>query len=124
MEELAEGQIRRGTVRSVMDFGAFVDLGGVDGLLHVSEMSFRRGVQAERVREGRRRRRREGHQDRPRDRQAEPGLKQAMADPWLDAATKYAVGHADHRARDARSRASARSSKSRRASRGCCRSAR
>lgn len=42
MEELAEGQIRRGTVRSVMDFGAFVDLGGVDGLLHVSEMSFRR----------------------------------------------------------------------------------
>jgi ribosomal protein S1 len=42
MEELAEGQVRRGTVRSVMDFGAFVDLGGVDGLLHVSEMSFRR----------------------------------------------------------------------------------
>jgi small subunit ribosomal protein S1 len=42
LEELAEGQIRRGTVRSVMDFGAFVDLGGVDGLLHVSEMSFRR----------------------------------------------------------------------------------
>src|SRR2546421_2015409 len=43
MEELAEGQIRRGTVRSVMDFGAFVDLGGVDGLLHVSELSFKRG---------------------------------------------------------------------------------
>jgi small subunit ribosomal protein S1 len=42
MEELAEGQIRRGTVRSVLDFGAFIDLGGVDGLLHVSEMSFRR----------------------------------------------------------------------------------
>jgi small subunit ribosomal protein S1 len=43
MAELAEGQVRRGTVRSVMDFGAFVDLGGVDGLLHVSELSFRRG---------------------------------------------------------------------------------
>src|SRR2546423_1264141 len=43
MEELDEGQTRRGTVRNVMDFGAFVDLGGVDGLLHVSEMSFRRG---------------------------------------------------------------------------------
>src|SRR5687767_6817035 len=43
MEELAEGQMRRGTIRSVTDFGAFVDLGGVDGLLHVSEMSFRRG---------------------------------------------------------------------------------
>jgi ribosomal protein S1 len=40
--ELAEGQIREGIVRSVRDFGAFVDLGGVDGLLHVSEMSWSR----------------------------------------------------------------------------------
>src|SRR6266542_3912669 len=40
--ELAEGQIRTGIVRSVRDFGAFVDLGGVDGLLHVSEMSWQR----------------------------------------------------------------------------------
>jgi small subunit ribosomal protein S1 len=44
--ELAEGQIRTGIVRSVRDFGAFVDLGGVDGLLHVSEMSWRRGQDA------------------------------------------------------------------------------
>jgi small subunit ribosomal protein S1 len=41
-QELAEGQIREGIVRSVRDFGAFVDLGGVDGLLHVSEMSWSR----------------------------------------------------------------------------------
>ncbi len=41
-EELAEGQIRTGIVRSVRDFGAFVDLDGVDGLLHVSEMSWKR----------------------------------------------------------------------------------
>ena len=40
--ELAEGQVRQGVVRSVRDFGAFVDLGGVDGLLHVSEMSWKR----------------------------------------------------------------------------------
>src|SRR5262249_23886234 len=40
--ELAEGQVREGVVRSVRDFGAFVDLGGVDGLLHVSEMSWQR----------------------------------------------------------------------------------
>src|SRR5262245_17188806 len=40
--ELAEGQVREGIVRSVKDFGAFVDLGGVDGLLHVSEMSWSR----------------------------------------------------------------------------------
>ena len=42
LEELAPEQIRRGTVRAIMDFGAFIDLGGVDGLLHVSELSFRR----------------------------------------------------------------------------------
>jgi small subunit ribosomal protein S1 len=45
-QELAEGQIREGIVRSVKDFGAFVDLGGVDGLLHVSEMSWVRGQKA------------------------------------------------------------------------------
>src|SRR5439155_1977419 len=41
-QELAEGQVRSGVVRSVRDFGAFVDLGGVDGLVHVSEMSWSR----------------------------------------------------------------------------------
>jgi small subunit ribosomal protein S1 len=40
--QLDEGQVREGVVRSVRDFGAFVDLGGVDGLLHVSEMSWKR----------------------------------------------------------------------------------
>ncbi|MCA9176787.1 MAG: S1 RNA-binding domain-containing protein [Planctomycetales bacterium] len=40
IEELAVGQIREGTVRSVRDFGAFVDLGGVDGLIHVSQLSW------------------------------------------------------------------------------------
>ncbi|NDH06191.1 S1 RNA-binding domain-containing protein [bacterium] len=44
--ELNEGQVREGIVRSVMPFGAFVDLGGVDGLLHISEMSWSRAVDA------------------------------------------------------------------------------
>ena len=39
---LEEGQVRHGIVRSVKDFGAFVDLGGVDGLLHIAEMSWSR----------------------------------------------------------------------------------
>jgi ribosomal protein S1 len=39
---LAEGQIREGVVRSVRDFGAFVDIGGIDGLVHVSDMSWAR----------------------------------------------------------------------------------
>lgn len=40
MEELQEGDVRTGTVTSVADFGVFVDLGGVDGLIHVSELSW------------------------------------------------------------------------------------
>ena len=42
LAELAPGQIREGTVRSLRDFGAFVDIGGVDGLLHVSQISWDR----------------------------------------------------------------------------------
>jgi small subunit ribosomal protein S1 len=42
LQEIQPGQIREGTVRSLQDFGAFVDLGGVDGLIHVSQMSWDR----------------------------------------------------------------------------------
>jgi len=42
LESLEEGQIRKGIVRRLTDYGAFVDLGGVDGLLHVTEMSWTR----------------------------------------------------------------------------------
>ncbi|MCC6485786.1 MAG: 30S ribosomal protein S1 [Armatimonadetes bacterium] len=42
LETLAEGQIRTGVVRRITDYGAFVDLGGIDGLLHISEMSWTR----------------------------------------------------------------------------------
>jgi small subunit ribosomal protein S1 len=41
-KELAEGQVRQGVVRNIKEFGAFVDLGGVDGLLHIGEMSWAR----------------------------------------------------------------------------------
>lgn len=41
-EQLAEGQVRKGKVSRLADFGAFVDLGGIDGLLHVSDMSYSR----------------------------------------------------------------------------------
>jgi len=43
-EGLQEGSIVRGTVRTIMEFGAFIDLGGVDGLLHVSDMTYSRNV--------------------------------------------------------------------------------
>jgi small subunit ribosomal protein S1 len=41
LEELNEGAVRTGTVRSVVDYGAFVDLGGIDGLLHISELAWK-----------------------------------------------------------------------------------
>jgi small subunit ribosomal protein S1 len=94
MEELAEGQIRRGTVRNVMDFGAFIDLGGVDGLLHVSEMTFKRGRQnaAEFVKVGDVLDVKVVRIDKETGKLS-LSLKQARGtDPWADAATKYAVG--------------------------------
>ena len=47
--ELAEGQIHDGIVRTVKDFGAFVDLGGVDGMIHISQMSWARVKDANEV---------------------------------------------------------------------------
>src|SRR5699024_10144876 len=41
LKELQKGQVRTGTVSSIVNFGAFVDLGGVDGLVHVSELSWK-----------------------------------------------------------------------------------
>ncbi|HEV8603911.1 MAG TPA: S1 RNA-binding domain-containing protein [Tepidisphaeraceae bacterium] len=92
LAELTEGQVRRGSVTSVMDYGAFVDIGGVDGLLHISEMSHRRVRNpAEVVKVG------DVVDVMVVKIDQETGkiglsLKQAMADPWTDAATKYPVG--------------------------------
>lgn len=92
MTELAEGQTRRGTVRTVMDYGAFVDLGGVDGLLHVSEMSFRRVRHpSEIVKVG------DIVEVKVTKIDKESGklslsLKQAMPDPWTNASERYATG--------------------------------
>ncbi len=94
MKELQEGQIRRGTVRSVMDFGAFVDLGGVDGLLHVSEMTFKRGRHSatEFVKVGDVMDVKVTRIDKDTGKLS-LSLKQALGtDPWSDAATKYAIG--------------------------------
>ena len=42
LEELEEGQVRTGVVKNIAEFGAFVDLGGIDGLLHITDMSWER----------------------------------------------------------------------------------
>ncbi len=47
MKEIKEGEVRKGTVKNLTDYGAFVDLGGLDGLLHVTDMTWKRGPRPE-----------------------------------------------------------------------------
>ncbi|HEV2946551.1 MAG TPA: S1 RNA-binding domain-containing protein [Gemmataceae bacterium] len=91
-QELGEGQIREGIVRSIRDFGAFVDLGGADGLLHVSEMSWTRVKDPSTiVKPGQAVKVVVLKIDRER-RKVSLGLKQLSASPWDDIGSKYFVG--------------------------------
>jgi small subunit ribosomal protein S1 len=93
---LQEGAVVSGTVRSLTDFGAFVDLGGIDGLLHVTDMAWHRVSKPSDIlsvgdsvevkilkvdRSGRR---------------ISLGLKQLVPDPWTQASEKYDVGDRVH----------------------------
>jgi small subunit ribosomal protein S1 len=89
---LEEGQVREGTVRSVKDFGAFVDLGGVDGLLPVGEMSWSRVQKAEDlVKTGDKVKVKVIKID-PVARKLTLGLKQLTPSPWETAEHKYPRG--------------------------------
>ncbi len=96
MEHLAEDSILTGTVKNLTDYGAFVDLGGIDGLLHITDMSW-------------------GRLTHPRDlvnvgdeiqvkvlkfdkekQRVSLGFKQLTPDPWLDASERYPVGAKVH----------------------------
>lgn len=87
-----EGQVVEGTVKSLTDFGAFIDLGGVDGLLHVSEMSWGR-VQhpSEVLSEGQHIRVMVLRLDQERGR-ISLGLKQVLENPWDNVEEKYPEG--------------------------------
>ncbi len=89
---LAEGQVIDGLVKNITDYGAFIDLGGIDGLLHVTDMAWRRvnhpseilnvgdtvKVQIIRIN--------------PETQRISLGMKQLMADPWQAIEAKYPVG--------------------------------
>jgi len=96
MEHLAEESVLTGTVKNLTDYGAFVDLGGIDGLLHITDMSW-------------------GRLTHPRDlvnvgdeiqvkvlkfdkdkQRVSLGFKQLTPDPWLDATERYPVGAKVH----------------------------
>lgn len=88
---LEEGAVVEGTVKSLTDFGAFIDLGGVDGLLHVSEMSWGRVTHpSEVLHEGEKVRVQVLRLDHERDR-ISLGLRQVLANPWDDVEARYPV---------------------------------
>jgi small subunit ribosomal protein S1 len=92
METLEVGQIRRGVVKNIADFGAFVDLGGIDGLLHITDMSWARiGHPSEMVQIDQEIEVQVLHIDREREKIA-LGMKQRTASPWAKVADKYPVG--------------------------------
>jgi small subunit ribosomal protein S1 len=90
--EVHEGAIMNGTIRSLMDYGAFVDLGGIDGLLHVSDISWSRVSKASDVLEV-------GQQVEvkvlkidPESRRISLGLKQLQPHPWDAVPQQFAIG--------------------------------
>ena len=89
---LEEGQVIEGVVKNITDYGAFIDLGGIDGLLHVTDMAWRRvahpseivnvgdSVKVQIIRIN------------PETQRISLGIKQLEADPWEGIAAKYPVG--------------------------------
>jgi small subunit ribosomal protein S1 len=89
MDNLQEGAVVRGTVKNLTDYGAFVDLGGIDGLLHITDMAWKRVKHpSEVVKVGDEIDVRILKFDRERSR-VSLGLKQLGADPWENIARRY-----------------------------------
>src|SRR5579883_3355755 len=91
LEHLAEGEVVTGVVKNLTDYGAFIDLGGIDGLLHVTDMSYGRiGHPSELLQVGQEVTVKVLKFDRSKER-VSLGLKQLEPDPWDTAATRYPV---------------------------------
>lgn len=92
LSTLEVGQLRKGTVKNIAEFGAFVDLGGIDGLLHITDMSWGRiGHPSEMVNIDQEIEVQILHIDREKEKIA-LGLKQKSPSPWQNIEEKYPVG--------------------------------
>ena len=92
LEQLHEDAILTGTVKNLTDYGAFVDLGGIDGLLHITDMSWGRLTHPrDLVQVGDQIQVKVLKFDREKQR-VSLGFKQLTPDPWLDASERYPVG--------------------------------
>ncbi|MDP8979154.1 MAG: 30S ribosomal protein S1 [Acidobacteriota bacterium] len=93
LQDLAEGSIVTGTIKNLTEYGAFIDLGGIDGLLHVSDMSYGRVTHpSEMVNVGDQITVKVLKFDKDRER-ISLGLKQLVPDPWETIETRYPSGH-------------------------------
>ena len=92
LANLKEGQLIQGTVKNITDYGSFIDLGGIDGLLHITDMSWGRvGHPSELFTVGDKVEVTVLKYDRETGR-ISLGLKQKSADPWTNVAGKYPIG--------------------------------
>jgi small subunit ribosomal protein S1 len=92
LEHLEEGAILTGTVKNLTDYGAYVDLGGIDGLLHITDMSWGRLTHPrDLVNVGDEIQVKVLKFDRDKQR-VSLGFKQLTPDPWLDAVERYPIG--------------------------------
>ncbi|HOO78443.1 MAG TPA: 30S ribosomal protein S1 [bacterium] len=92
LSEIKEGELRRGAVKNITDFGVFIDLGGLDGLLHITDMTWGRiSHPSELLAVGDEVEVKILTFDRDRER-VSLGLKQKSTNPWSKAADKYPVG--------------------------------
>ncbi|MFA7276833.1 MAG: 30S ribosomal protein S1 [Pseudobdellovibrionaceae bacterium] len=92
MGQLREGSIVNGVVKNITDYGAFIDLGGVDGLLHVTDISWKRvnhpsevlsvgqSIEVQIIRYN------------EENQRISLGMKQLESDPWIEASQKYTIG--------------------------------
>ncbi|MDV6331392.1 30S ribosomal protein S1 [Asticcacaulis sp. 201] len=90
--QLAEGEIRDGVVKNITDYGAFVDLGGIDGLLHVTDMSWKRVSHPSQVLNVGDAVRVQIIKINPDTQRISLGMKQLQSDPWDGVDQKYPVG--------------------------------
>ena len=96
MAHLEEGAVLTGTVKNLTDYGAFVDLGGIDGLLHITDMSWGRLTHPrDLVNVGDQIQVKVLKFDREKQR-VSLGFKQLTPDPWLDASERYPIGARVH----------------------------
>jgi small subunit ribosomal protein S1 len=92
LAEMVPGDIRKGTVKNITDFGAFIDLNGIDGLLHITDMSWGRiGHPSEILKVGQELDVVVLDVNKEKER-VSLGLKQKMANPWDSIETKFPVG--------------------------------